>query len=356
MVSKKEPCACSKIKCLATVIVSVAAGFALSHFVFPPAVPPKIPPRIENLFKTHGLFQRCKPDTRELAFLEKGGEYFADYENPRTFNDKIAYILHNYYQKSPITLHIGNKYLAKKYVAQAVGEEYVVKLLGVWDNPSDIKWDDLPNQFVLKTARGHFGKQVIVVKDKSKTDIAATIKQLEEFCKIAGMASVKSNRIIAEEYLEPSDGTKAVTDYKFFCSYGRVLFAYCLSDSDGTTCDVDTKSFSFYSVPDWKRFPITVANHEPNLIPPPKHFNRMIALAEKLSKPFPLIRIDLYDVGDRVLVGELTEDSGGAKNVLSPLIWDFKLGEMIDVPTLEELNKLIENDKKKYGEEGIGNW
>ncbi|GHT90480.1 hypothetical protein FACS1894122_00840 [Alphaproteobacteria bacterium] len=352
----RKRCACSKIKFVTTVVMAAAAGFALSHFVFPTAVPPEVPPCIEKLFKTHKLFQYCKPDTRELAFLEKGGEYFPDYKNPRTFNDKIAYILHNYYHKSPITWHIGNKYMAKEYVAQAVGEEHVVKLLGVWDNPSDIKWDDLPNRFVLKTARGHLGKQVIVVKDKNKLDITATIKQLEEFCKIAGMGCVKTNRVIAEEYLESSDGEKAVRDYKFFGSYGKVLFAYCLEASSGDTCDVDTKSSSYYSVPDWKKLPFKVGYHEQNDVPKPKHFDRMIALVEKLSESLPLIRVDLYEVGDRVLVGELTEDACGAKYIFSPLVWDFKLGEMFNVPTLEELNKIIENDKKKYGNEGVGNW
>jgi hypothetical protein len=354
--SEKKQDACPKIR-LNTAVIAVASvvgfavGFALSSFTtsLPKA---EISPAVEKLLKIHKLLQRCKPGARELNFLEKGGEYFADYENPRTFNDKIAYILHNYFQKSPVTLHIGNKYLAKKYVAKAVGEEHVVKLFGVWDNPSDIEWDSLPDCFVLKAARGHFGKQVILVKDKSKMDIAAITKQLEEFCRSMEMLSIRTKRIIAEEYLKPSDRAKAIIDYKFFCSNGKVLFAYCLTTDDIDTCDVDNKTFSFYSTPDWKRLPIKVDNHPQNLIPTPKHLAQMIALAEKLSRPFPLIRVDLYEVEDRILVGELTEDAGGAKLMFFPVIWDFKLGEMINVPPLEELKKLIENDKKKYGTNG----
>ncbi|MDR1982821.1 MAG: hypothetical protein LBQ08_03435 [Holosporaceae bacterium] len=346
------------------IIVSVMVGFILSRLTT--SLPGRlesaklsennsvdVSPTIEKLLKTHKLLQRCKSDTRELDFLKEGGEYFADYKNPRTLNDKIGYILQNYFQKSPVTSHIGNKYLAKKYIAQRVGKDHVVKLLAVWDNPSDIEWNILPDRFVLKTVRGHFGKQVIPVKDKSKINVAAILQQLEEFCETPGMKRITEKRIMAEEYLEPTDGTKAVTDYKFFCSFGKVFFAYCLAVDDGDTCDMYRKSFSFYSVPAWKRLPITLANHDENLIPRPKHLSQMITLAEKLSKPFPLIRIDLYEVGDRVLVGEITEDSGGAKYIFSPVIWDFKLGEMINVPTLEELEKIIENDKKEYGEEEI---
>jgi hypothetical protein len=112
---------------------------------------------------------------------------------------------------------------------------------------------------------------------------------------------------------------------------------------------MEKKSFSFYSVPEWKRLPVIRLNHQQNLIPPPRHLAKMLALAEKLSKPFPLIRVDFYEVGDRVIVGELTEDSGGAKHIISPVIWDFKFGEMISVPTLEELEKIIKEDEGKYG-------
>jgi hypothetical protein len=351
-----------KFSIAALVIASVGAGFALSRFTAASPAPISdsntiVETRkcIEKLLETHRLLGRCKPGSRELRFLEEGLEYFADYQNPRTLNDKIEYIFQNYFQKSPITAHIGNKYLAKRYVAQTVGEKHVVKLLGVWDNPSDIEWNTLPKRFILKTVRGHWGKQVIPVLNKDKIDVAATVRQLEEFCETPGMKWITKKRIIAEEYLEPSDGSKAITDYKFFCSHGKVFFAYCLAVGDSGNLDMQSKSFSFYSVPEWKRLPIVLANHQQNLIPPPKRLSQMIALAAKLSQPFPLIRVDLYEVGDRILVGELTEDSGGAKYLISPVIWDFKLGEMIDVPTLEELEKIIENDKKKYGENKASN-
>ncbi|MDR2781895.1 MAG: hypothetical protein LBB21_05605 [Holosporaceae bacterium] len=302
----------------------------------------------KKLLQNHHLLKCCRPESRELRFLEKGGEYLPDYNNPRTLNDKIGYILDNYFLKSPITSHIGNKYLAKKYVAKAIGEDHVVKLIGAWDNPEDIAWDDLPNSFVLKVVRGHFGRQVIPVKDKSKIDVAETIQKLKDFCESPEMQRIKGRRIIAEEYLEPTDGTKAITDYKFFCSFGRVFLSYCLTNSRDDTCAVDNKGFSYYSIPKWERLPITVPGHEPNDVPSPKNLNKMMELAAKLSKPFPLIRIDFYEIGNRVLVGELTEDAGGGKEVLRPVIWNFKLGEMVDVPDREELNKLIEKDKREY--------
>lgn len=330
---------------LATAIISVIS-FSLGYLsnVF---ITKNDTTKVDSFIAKNNLLSRCKRCSRELAFLEKGGEYFVDYENPRTLNDKIGYILNNYFQKSPITQHIGNKYLAKKYVADSVGEEHVVKMFGIWDSPKDVEWEKLPNKFVIKSVRGHFGKQVIIIKDKNNFDISTAIKQLEDFCLTPGMLDIKKNRIIAEEYLESTNEDGTSRDYKFFCSYGRVLVACCLV-ANNNSCDVDAKTSSFYSVPEWKRLPFKINNRSQNLIAKPKHFDKMISLAEKLSVSFPLIRVDLYEIGDRVLVGELTEDACGGKYIFSPVIWDFELGKMFDVPSKDELELLIKKDEEKY--------
>lgn len=296
------------------------------------------------LSKNQHFFDSLKNPTKK-AFLLKGGEYFPDYEHPRTLNEKVIYVLYNYFMKSPITSVIGNKYYAKKFVVDLVGEQHVVKLLGVWDNPQDIEWDKLPNKFVLKSVRGHFGRQVILVNDKSKLNIPETIKKLEEFCELPFMQKYKNKRIIAEEYIDAENGLSV--DYKFFCSYGKPLFAYCLATKQSEERDVDTKTFSFYSVPEWKRIPAIAGRHAQNSIPKPKHFKKMLEVASKLSKDFPLIRVDLFEVGNRVLLGELTEDASGGKNIISPVTWDFILGEKISVPSKDELNELITRDKIK---------
>lgn len=305
---------------------------------------------LKTLFAAHNLLTYCRPGSREFCFLKLGGEYFADYRNPRTLNDKVGYVFRNYYCKSPITEPLNDKYTLKKIVANLVGDEYVVKLVGVWDNVSDIEWNKLPNRFVLKTVRGCHGRQVIVVKDKSKIDVAEISSKLEKFCKtVPTMKNMKKNRIIAEEYLENPDQSEVI-DYKFFCSFGKVLFVYCLSSENDNSRNVnaDNKALSFYSLPEWKVLPFTADGRKNNNLPKPKHLEKMIMLAEKLSQHFPLIRVDLYECGDRVLVGELTDDPSGAKSIFRPVIWDFKLGELIDTPTLDQINAVIEDDRNNY--------
>lgn len=300
--------------------------------------------RINAILESNPRLKSCFTHPRKIAFMQKGGEYLPDYENPRTLNDKVAHLLENYFWNSSITRVIGTKYFAKKYVADMVGEKHVVPLLGVWDNPEDIDWHRLPNKFVLKSVRGNYGREVIIVTDKSKLNIPDTIDQLKKFCEVPGMIDIHKKRIIAEELLE-NDG-KPIMDYKFFCSYGKPLVAYCLEMKDSSNTDIDSKTFSFYTLPDWKALPVKAGKHERNNLPKPKNFEKMLEICKKLSTPFPLIRIDLYESGSRVLVGEITEDASGGKNIMKPVIWDFKLGENIPVATEEEIAKMIERDKE----------
>ena len=279
---------------------------------------------------------------RKLAFLKMGGQYFPDYTNPRTLNDKVVYLYENYFLRSPITRIIGTKYLAKKYVADIVGDEHVVKLYGVWDNPEDIEWEKLPSKFVLKSVRGNFGREVIVVKDKSKMDVAEITKKLNEFCSTPVMKTIKSNRVIAEELLEPA--SDLLVDYKFFCSYGKVLIADCMARENNEITDVKFKSCSYYEIPEWKRIPMTIDGRGILEIDKPKNYDKMIEVCQKLSKNFPLIRIDLYEIGDRVLVGEITEDSSGGKAIFEKTEWDFKLGGQIPDISKSEISKLIKRD------------
>ncbi len=322
------------------ILIAIILGFGLFQFMNPYS-------HFIEVFEKHKFLQRCAQDKRALAFLNKGGEYFPDYENPRTLNDKISYIFRNYFQKSPLTKYFVNKYFAKKYISDIVGEEHVAKLIEVWKNPEDIEWDKLPNQFVLKATHGCGGQQVILVKDKSMVNIPEITKKLANFCHHHEMKEmgVTKERIIAEEYLELPNG-RTISDYKIFCSYGKAIFAYCLTNPVNETCKVNNKTCSFYSVPEWNRFPVLIDKDKPNSIPKPKHFAKMMELAVKLSKPFPLIRVDFYEVGDRIIVGELTEDPCCGRYLFSPLIWDFKFGEMINVPSLNEIEKIIERDKK----------
>lgn len=69
-------------------------------------------------------------------------------DNPKTFNEKLQWL--KLYDRNSEYTKMVDKYEAKRYVADIIGEEYIIPTLGVWDKFDDIDFDKLPNQFVLK--------------------------------------------------------------------------------------------------------------------------------------------------------------------------------------------------------------
>lgn len=54
--------------------------------------------------------------------------------------------------------------------------------------------------------------------------------------------------------------------------------------------------------------------------------------AEKLSKGMPQVRVDFYEVGEKVLFGELTLFHFSGMTPFEPEEWDYRFGEWIDLP------------------------
>ena len=139
--------------------------------------------------------------------------------NPKTFNEKLQW-LKIYDRKSEYTVMV-DKYAAKQYVADRIGEQYIIPTLGVWENFDDIDFESLPNQFVLKCTHDSGG--LVVYKDKSKLDKAAAKEKIEKSLKRnyywSGREWPYKNvppRIIAEKYMTDNCYSDDFTDYKFF--------------------------------------------------------------------------------------------------------------------------------------------
>ena len=64
----------------------------------------------------------------------------------------------------------------------------------------------------------------------------------------------------------------------------------------------------------------------------PKNYEKMIQLAESLSKNIPFVRVDLYEINEKIYFGELTFYPGGWIEEFSPIEWDYKLWSWIKLP------------------------
>ena len=252
---------------------------------------------------------------------------FPDLKNPKTFNEKLQYIKLNWSKY----IDLVDKYKVRNYIKEKIWEEVLTKLYWVWAQPEQIPFDDLPDKFVIKC--NHWSGYNIIVDNKSKLDKNETIKQLkkwmnEDFWKLGAelqYANVEK-MIVVEEFLK-DDKYQVPLDYKFFCFNWVVDYI-----------QVDFDRFSqhkrdFYSTK-WDKLDFWLIywwNDEK--IDKPINLSKMIEYCEILSKGFPFVRIDFYEVKWKIYFWEIT---------LTPEAWlwnfipnhneiDKKLWEKIDL-------------------------
>ncbi|MPL77457.1 hypothetical protein SDC9_23313 [bioreactor metagenome] len=253
-----------------------------------------------------------------------------DLKNPKTFNQKIQWL--KLYNKSSLCTKMVDKYEVREIIKNEIGEEYLIPIIGVWDNFDDINFDIFPNKFVLKAT--HDSGSVIICHDKSKFDYLYAKRKLNKAIKInyfyPGREYPYRNvkpRIIAEQLLERKD-LKELMDYKFLCFNGKVKCSFiCLNRNSINGLNVD-----FYDL-NWNLLPFERKYKQSGIkISPPINYYQMIDLSEKLSSKFPFLRIDFYEIDGQIYFGEFTFHPGGGVEKFYPKKWDNILGEMIELP------------------------
>ena len=232
--------------------------------------------------------------------------YELNLDNPRTFNEKLQWLkLHD---RNPLYTTMVDKFEVKKYVADIIGEEYIIPTLGVWKTFDEIDFGQLPNQFVLKCTHDSGG--LVICRDKQNFNLARAGKKINK--------SLRRNyyywgrewpykdvkpRILAEKYME--DETGALTDYKFYCFNGKPdCVLTCYERNTG-----DTKFYFFDRNWNLKRYNKRGKEAPAGFTKPkPPNINKMFVLAERLASASgaPFLRVDMYNVLGRVYFGELT--------------------------------------------------
>lgn len=250
--------------------------------------------------------------------------------NPQTFNEKLQWL--KLYDRKPEYTTMVDKYAVKKYVADIIGEEYIIPTLGVWNHFDEIDFDKLPNQFVLKCTHDSGG--IVICKDKNKLDLKSAKKKIEKCLKRNYYWSSREwpykdvkPRIIAEPYMEDSK-YGSLTDYKFFCFNGKMKCLYISIGSHTTKQKLQFFDRNFNILP-IKRSDYLDFDKIPEK---PFHLDDMIVLAEKLSRDIPHTRIDFYYIHNRIYFGEITFFTGSGFIPFTDKKWDYKLGSWLKLP------------------------
>lgn len=257
-----------------------------------------------------------------------------DLKKPKRFTEKLQWL--KLYERKPQYPEMVDKYSAKEYAAAIIGQTHIIPTIGVWDSPRDIDFDKMPDRYVLKTT--HDSGTVRIIDRTKEFDKDSLIKYLEQRQKrnLANLTrewpyqEVKP-RIIAEEYMESTEtasGDHELRDYKFFCFNGTVK---CMKiDYDRFTCH-----HANYYGRNRERLPFgekKFPSDETKAVMLPVHFDEMVEFAEKLAKGIPFLRVDFYEVNERVYFGEMTFFPASGLGAFEPDEWDYTLGSWLELP------------------------
>lgn len=258
-------------------------------------------------------------------------------KNPKRFTEKLQW--YKLYYKNPLMIKCVDKYDVREYVKKKGLEDILIPCYGVYDKVEEVDWNSLPNQFVMKDTLGGGGTSVVIVKDKSKTDIqqlketAKKWTQIDAHRKDAGREwpyySGRNHRILFEQYIDSDPDKGGLVDYKFFCMNGDTAYIYVIADRKlgaGAGFAIYDKNFNKTNAQRVDERPLK------RFIEKPDNFEALKNVAEKLAGKFPEARIDLYDNNGEIHFGEITFFDGSGYMKFDPDKFDFELGDKFKLP------------------------
>ena len=259
----------------------------------------------------------------QLMFRLKQG-YKLDLEDPKTYNEKINW--QKLYYHNELFSTCSDKYLVREFVQKRGCGNYLNTLLWSGFNAENIPFDMLPKQFVIKASHGSGFN--IICKDKNELNQTDAINKLNKWLKTRYIKcygeywyGVKQPRIVVEKYLEDPSKSR-LFDYKFFCFDGEPYYVYVDTWKSGK------HHINMYNADFTLREEVSLGypTDFTTNIPKPNNYSEMINVAKKLSKGFPHVRIDLYDINERIVFGEMTFSKGAGFDRILPYEFDLEMG------------------------------
>ncbi len=253
-----------------------------------------------------------------------------DFDNPQTFNEKIQWL--KLYDRNPRYTTMVDKYEVKNYVANIIGQEYIIPNIKIYDKFDEIDFLKLPNQFVIKCTHDSGG--LVICKDKNNFDIKEAKKKINNSLKhnyfYGGREWPYKNvvpRILVEKYMIDSK-KQELNDYKVFCFNGHPKMTLVCSERFSSKNMIKT----FFDN-NWHMLPIVESGHRTDEnIEKPVNFSKMLKLSEKLAEGIPFVRIDWYDINGKLYFGEITFYPNSGYEKFSPEKWNKIIGDYLNLP------------------------
>ena len=260
-----------------------------------------------------------------LMFKQRLG-YSMDWKNPQSWNQKLQWM--KLYDRNPLYSTYADKVAVREFVADTIGERYLIPCFGVYVRAEDIDYDSLPNRFVLKC--NHGAKYNVICKDKKHLNIPETNATLnmwlrDKFWRIKREYHYKAikPRIICEQYMEDEE-TGRLNDYKVFMIAGEPHMIQV---------DLDRFGEHQRNIYDkhWNLLDVEISFPKGLNVPKPDILEEMLDCAKKLSEGFKEVRVDFYVINGKLYFGEMTFFSGAGFSKYNPQLFEFEMGKKLSL-------------------------
>ncbi len=289
----------------------------------------------ENKFK-RALVLPFKPlfKLSPVSYVKHQYKYITHHKlnlkNPVRYTEKLQYLRLFVYPKDPLVSKAAGRWGAREFVKEKGFEENLVPTYGCYDKFSDIDFDKLPNQFVLKCTHACAFNEIIL--NKEKWDKAASEKKFNKWLKTNyGKKTMERHyspikpQIIVEKYLGFDENLP--TEYKIHVFNGKAKYMYVV-----TGRGVDIRYNNYYV--DWTPFDGAQFNgwkKRDEKLPIPKDWDKMVKMAEKLASDFPFVRVDLYYIDGKIYFSEMTFTPAKGTLIFDDDKADFEIGEWLNI-------------------------
>jgi hypothetical protein len=249
--------------------------------------------------------------------------------NPVEFADKVQWL--KLYWRNPLAAICADKYAVREYVVEKIGVQYLNELYGIYGSAEEIDLAKLPKSFILKTNHGSGWN--VLCPDKSRMDWKSEKKKLNRWLGMnyydkwrEWVYKDMEPRILCEKYM---GGPEELMDYKFHCFKGEPMTVSACFHREG-------KSYiNSYNL-DWERLPVIKMVDTLDVeLEKPACLEEMREVCRRLAAPFPYVRMDLYQVDNKVIFGEMTFFPASGIVDLKPKEYNRIYGDYIDLSLIE---------------------
>lgn len=251
-------------------------------------------------------------------------------DQPIRYTEKLQHLRYYEYPNNDLVTKCAGRIGARNYVKEAGFAESLIEIIGIFDKFDDIDFSKLPNQFAMKCT--HASGFNYICLDKTKINQKLLRKKFNKWLKINyGKKTVELHyskikpRIIVEKLLIENDWLPI--EYKIHCFNGVAKYMYVV-----TSRNKDIRYNNYYI--DWKPFDGAQFNgwkKKETPLEKPNNWSDMVLLAEKLSKPFQFVRVDLYSINNKIYFSEMTFTPAKGTLVFDDDNVDYEIGNWLTI-------------------------